>query len=73
MIRGDYFDSLKPETKFEFGRNLVLAGICGVFLPLIPGLLCILIGIGLIFPSFFNQAKRLFASAPQSLDHQERV
>lgn len=57
MKRGNYFAQMSPKRKYLIGRNLVIVGICGVFLPVIPGLVCLLFGLFLLFPKLYKQTK----------------
>jgi UPF0716 family protein affecting phage T7 exclusion len=68
MKRGNYFEKMSPKRKYLIGRNLVIVGVCGVFLPIIPGLLSLSIGIFLLFPKTYEQVKNVVLGRKKGFD-----
>lgn len=59
MSRRTYFNRFSGKRKYLIGRNLIIAGGIGIFLPLIPGIALIAGGVLLIYPRLYDGVKRL--------------
>ncbi len=54
----DKFDKTHPVTRFGVGLGLVILGITGIILPVMPGWIFLIPGLVLIFPSSKKWLKR---------------